>query len=801
MEINKTIYKKNIPKLVAALFFLLLYNTSVLADLSEQCLNELPIHDKPLVSDNPSHLPIYVQADKININYPDNIVFSGNVRIDQGSLTLTADQVKLEQEFLEDKYNPVRTLTATGSVNYSDNNVQIKGSHSWSNLNNKNTKVWESTYQFLGRQGRGTTDIIQTCPRNRYAILENGTFTSCLPGDNSWSVSGAKIIQDHKEEVAEIWDAQFKIGPVPIFYSPYLRLPVGNKRRSGFLIPSSKYSSTGGLEVSLPWYWSIGSYIDATITPRYIVERGLQVQNELRYLSFVGAGLIEFDWLNNDKQYTNNKLEKNNINTHKEDNKKRWLFYWNHKGVMDHVWHFNVDYTKVSDPHYFNDVYSTHGSSADGYSTQKFFLGYANQNWSASLSTKQFQIFTDAGHSNSYLVEPQVDLNYQTNNLGPFQINLYAQTVKFKNKSINQIEANRYHFEPTVDINWHKSWIDLNTETKFMVTRYEQIIPKNYYINHPRAVHLSSSINRVIPEFKIDSKIILNRNTDWNSSCIQTLEPHVQYLYIPYRDQSNIGIYDSTLLQMDYTGLFRDRIYSGLDRIASANQISTGLTTRIYDDKLIERFNASLGQIYSFKHGPHGGGDSIFTDKDKKTGNLVWASDAYWKISDLWDIRDSLQYDTHFNNIALGDVSIECRNDAKTMIQLNYRYASPEYLIAIIPQYRSNDLYNQGISQVGAVGSFPATKKLALFGGCYYDTKAKQTVNTLVGLQYNTCCWSASMNYERKITSWDCGISEPTSKFDNKLSFNFRLNGFGNKYDIDANKILERGILPYQRFF
>ena len=52
----------------------------------------------------------------------------------------------------------------------------------------------------------------------------------------------------------------------------------------------------------------------------------------------------------------------------------------------------------------------------------------------------------------------------------------------------------------------------------------------------------------------------------------RTLEPRVQYLYIPYRDQSNIYPYDSTLLQTDYTGLFRDRTYSGLDRIASSNE-------------------------------------------------------------------------------------------------------------------------------------------------------------------------------------------------------------------------------------
>ena len=70
----------------------------------------------------------------------------------------------------------------------------------------------------------------------------------------------------------------------------------------------------------------------------------------------------------------------------------------------------------------------------------------------------------------------------------------------------------------------------------------------------------------------------------------------MQYLYVPYRDQSEIGSYDSTLLQSDYTGLFRDRTYSGLDRIASANQVTTGITSRVYDAAAVERFNISVGQ-------------------------------------------------------------------------------------------------------------------------------------------------------------------------------------------------------------
>lgn len=68
---------------------------------------------------------------------------------------------------------------------------------------------------------------------------------------------GSEVIHDREEQVAEIWNARFKLGPVPVFYSPYLQLPVGDKRRSGFLIPNAKYSTNNGFEFYLPYYWNI----------------------------------------------------------------------------------------------------------------------------------------------------------------------------------------------------------------------------------------------------------------------------------------------------------------------------------------------------------------------------------------------------------------------------------------------------------------------------------------------------------------------------------------------------------------
>ncbi|WP_332635177.1 LPS assembly protein LptD, partial [Halalkalibacter flavus] len=80
---------------------------------------------------------------------------------------------------------------------------------------------------------------------------------------------------------------------------------------------------------------------------------------------------------------------------------------------------------------------------------------------------------------------------------------------------------------------------------------------------------LDEDVNRTIPEVRVHGKINFERFTEYfDENYRQTLEPQFQYLYVGHRDQSNIGIYDSAELQQYYIGLFRDRRYSGLDRIA-----------------------------------------------------------------------------------------------------------------------------------------------------------------------------------------------------------------------------------------
>lgn len=763
------------------LFYFLFYCSTVSADTDNYCLADVPKFEGELVNGNTEDLPIYATADYLEAIYPTKGIYEGNVVVKQGNRTLQAKRVEMEQFDFDDPILTKRIITAVGDVLYQDDQFQLNTPKIRANIDNSDVDIEENNYAFVDRLGRGKANSAQMRDK-RYSIMKHASFTVCPVGDNSWSIEGSTIKHDTKEGVAEIWNAVFKVGSIPIFYSPYLQFPTDDRRRSGLLMPTVSYNKTDGLHYSQPYYWNIAPNFDATITTNLISRRGIQWQNEFRYLSeLFGNGTLAFDWMPNDRLYKRSSLRSRNDGN-------RWLFYLRHQSIFDQSVRFNVDYTKVSDGQYFSDLDSLYGSQTDGYATQKIGLSYVDDNWDATLSTQSFQIFDNQVKS-SYKTAPKFDLFYYQDNYSPYFFKSHLQFARFDPVLDREPIAMRFHVEPTLNYMYSGKWWSINSEAALMFTHYWQDIPESY-TRRP----LKSRVTRVLPSFSIDGKVILEREMSLFDNYTQTLEPRIKYRYVPYRDQSGIGNYDSVLLQPDYFGLFRNRLYSGLDRIASANQISAGLTTRMYDEFLVERFNASIGQIYYFEDSRTGDLNSPI-DKNSDTGSLVWSFDSYWKFDNSIVLRSGIQYDTRLDAIALSDTILEYRRNSDQMVQLSYRYANKEYISAL--DLNINTPYKQDISQLGIMTSWPLTQNLSAVASYYYDVGLQQSADSFIGFQYNSCCWGASIVYGRKITGWNLNRK---TLYDNKVSFNFELRGLTSPVS-RVNKLLNSGILPYQQAF
>ena len=776
---------KNTYTLISLSILTALYSAESTADLAKQCLYGVPHFTGEVVSGNPNDLPVYIEADQAEITQPRSGIYKGNVDVKQGNRHLQSAEVEVQQQGSGD--NVQRYAFARGGFDYRDNQINLLGDDAKIHLNTKDTDVRNAHYQLVDRQGRGAAESVEL--RDDYRVMKNATFTSCLQDDHSWSIYADEMRQHVKEEYAEMWHARFKVQGVPVFYTPYLQLPIGDRRRSGLLIPTLGHGSRDGSFYAQPVYWNIAPNLDATLTPKYMSRRGWQLNSEFRYLTTLGEGQIAGEYLGDDR-----------LKDYDSENRKRHLFYWKHNAAFARDWRLDLNYTKVSDKRYFNDFDSAYGSSTDGYADQTGRIAYYQPNYNIAMFVKQFQIF-DEVVIGPYRALPQIDFNYYQNGLfgNKVDFKLFSQAVRFDNDSAQMPTAWRFHGEPSVNTTLSNRYGSMNLEAKLYATQYQQKKGRS-----DKAEDVESSVNRILPQLKIDLQSVLASNQTFISGYTQTLEPRAQYLFRPYKDQSNIGSklnsqylgfgYDSSLLQQDYFSLFNSRRYSGLDRIASANQVTLGGTSRFFDENKEERFNIAVGQTYYLEP------SRIDENRDNRTegSSSSWAIEANWKINDLMRWRGGYQYDPQLGQVSLANTGIEYNPTKNNVVQLNYRYASKEYINQNLTAEANR--YNQDIKQLGVQVGWELSDHWAIAGRYYQDLALKKPVEQYLGVQYNTCCWSVGVGARRYVTSRQNQKNDDIF-YDHGIGVTFELRGFSHDHKTGIENMMKKGKLPYLQTF
>ena len=776
---------KNTYTLISLSILTALYSADSTADLAKQCLYGVPHFTGEVVSGNPNDLPVYIEADQAEITQPRSGIYKGNVDVKQGNRHLQSAEVEVQQQGSGD--NVQRYAFARGGFDYRDNQINLLGDDAKIHLNTKDTDVRNAHYQLVDRQGRGSAESVEL--RDDYRVMKNATFTSCLQDDHSWSIYADEMRQHVKEEYAEMWHARFKVQGVPVFYTPYLQLPIGDRRRSGLLIPTLGHGSRDGSFYAQPVYWNIAPNLDATLTPKYMSRRGWQLNSEFRYLTTLGEGQIAGEYLGDDR-----------LKDYDSENRKRHLFYWKHNAAFARDWRLDLNYTKVSDKRYFNDFDSAYGSSTDGYADQTGRIAYYQPNYNIAMFVKQFQIF-DEVVIGPYRALPQIDFNYYQNGLfgNKLDFKLFSQAVRFDNDSAQMPTAWRFHGEPSVNTTLSNRYGSMNLEAKLYATQYQQKKGRS-----DKAEDVESSVNRILPQLKIDLQSVLASNQTFISGYTQTLEPRAQYLFRPYKDQSNIGSklnsqylgfgYDSSLLQQDYFSLFNSRRYSGLDRIASANQVTLGGTSRFFDENKEERFNIAVGQTYYLES------SRIDENRDNRTegSSSSWAIEANWKINDLMRWRGGYQYDPQLGQVSLANTGIEYNPTKNNVVQLNYRYASKEYINQNLTAEANR--YNQDIKQLGVQVGWELSDHWAIAGRYYQDLALKKPVEQYLGVQYNTCCWSVGVGARRYVTSRQNQKNDDIF-YDHGIGVTFELRGFSHDHKTGIENMMKKGKLPYLQAF
>ncbi|MGL4320040.1 MAG: LPS-assembly protein LptD, partial [Paracoccaceae bacterium] len=132
----------------------------------------------------------------------------------------------------------------------------------------------------------------------RYTQLGQTVASSCkiCEGDPTplWEIRASRVVHDQLERQLYFDNAQLRLGGVPIFYLPRLRMPDPTlDRADGFLFPTARATSRLGYGIKLPYFFTIGPRRDVTLTP-YFTSKGARTV-ELRYREAFRTGSITLE--------------------------------------------------------------------------------------------------------------------------------------------------------------------------------------------------------------------------------------------------------------------------------------------------------------------------------------------------------------------------------------------------------------------------------------------------------------------------------------------------------------------------
>lgn len=552
----------------------------------------------------------------------------------------------------------------------------------------------------------GTAARVEFEGENQTRLLDT-TYSTCKPGATDWYMRASEVHLDYDRDVGDAKNAVFWFKDVPIFYTPAATFSLNHERKSGVLHPFFATSTRDGLDLTIPYYWNIAPNYDATFYPRYMSKRGFQLGAEAQYLDFNYRGTARVEYMPYDQMAE----------------RERYAYLFQHQQNLGRGFSATVNYNRVSDDFYWQDLSSRLLQTTQVQLPQQFVLGYTPAPWlQTNLQVQRFQTLqTDPSNPVAipYFLEPQLNLIGFKPDLFGTDFTLLGQFSKFS--STTQVQGNRLVVYPQLSLPVVHPAFNFIPKIGVHATQYA-------LTDQPTASD-PTSISRVMPTFTLDSNLIFERDTNLlGNAFIQTLEPRLYYVNIPYRDQSNIPVFDTYQSDFNFAQIFAENRYSGFDRINDANQLTAALTTRLLDSGTgVEKLRAMIGQRY-------------YLSESKVT--LPGQSPQPQGYSNLISAFSGLVLPKTYADVAW---EYNYRDSVNERFSMGMRY-QPELGKVISAGYRYNrdSVTNlPSVDQIDIAGQWPLSANLYAVGRYNYSfLGSNQLLEGIAGFEYNAGCWA-----------------------------------------------------------
>jgi len=641
-------------------------------------------------------------------------------------------------------YDPeTRAMYLNGNVRYEDPGTQILSDSA--EFVYDSGRIGFSGAEFsLGNNARGAAQRLQI-DQDGLLQLDEVSYTTCPPGSNDWLVEAADIDLDTRTGIGTARGMKLRFQGIPILYAPYLSFPISDARKSGILTPEIGGTSRSGTEIRVPWYWNIAPNYDATITPRLLTDRGLQLQTQFRYLTEVHSGTINAQYLNDDSLI----------------NDSRSYIGIDHRSLFRNHWRNELEFGEVSDNQYFEDLGGSLSTSTTTHLNRALRFDYHTDNVSLFGQVQDFQTIDDAilPDDEPYQRLPQLLASgfWPDRWLG-LDYRLDAELVNF-DRSVG-VTGWRMNVAPEAQLSIARPGWFITPAVAVDYTSYKL---SNTLAGQP------DNPDRLLPIASVDMGLVLERLMRSNGSQrLQTIEPRLLYVHIPFEDQSGLPVFDTITPTLNLVSLFRKNRFLGVDRIADTDQVSIGATSRILDVTTgRELMTATIGQIrYISASGVTLPSDPGFTDE---------SSDYIAEVGFL--LFQHLNFDFgHQWGTGTGDTT-------QSQARLQYRPASNK-IMNFAYRFRRDSLEQGDVSW-----AWPLTSKWSFVGRYNYSFRDDRTLEEFYGLEYGSCCWGMRVVSRRFISTRD-GTRDTT------FGLQLVLKGM-TSVGTAADKLLERGILGY----
>lgn len=685
---------------------------------------------------------------------PDDVVelTTENANIQTGGVAEFDGPVEIRNRGKLIKAGSARYDTATGTfktadgVELSDADGRFTGTDARYNSKSGELQLNGAEFEINKTPARGSADSIRLT-EDGVAKFKRVSYTSCPPGNNSWLLKADSIKLDANSGMGTARKASLRFKGVPFLYLPYFTYPITDDRKSGLLFPSFGSSDSRGFEVSQPVYWNIAPSYDMTIEPRYMSKRGLQLGTEGRLLTQRDDAKLWVDYLADD--------DKASID--------RWQYDLNVVSMLPGSWRATTEATGVSDDNYYEDLSARQSFTSRTHLNRSMELEYYDDTWALQgrlqgLQTIDAQIVQQ---DEPYQQLPQLNAvgNWRDSLFG-LDYQLASEANYFYRK--DSVTGARVHVRPTVTAPMRRGGLYITPQVALDYAGYSLSDTQPGQNTSPA---------RLEPAANIDVGAIFERPAGDAEDYLLTLEPRALYAYVPFHNQDDMPVFDTVRPDFNLIQLYRYNRFVGPDRLADTNQLSLGVTSRLLGtDDGRELITATLGQTIFFEDGEV----TLPGELPSEENSTDYIGELGINIWEKWSVDLRYQYDTDTNASARTSVRIRFRPGDFKAFNVAYRYAQ------------------DSLEQTDFSFSYPLGTRWNMIGRYNYSIEDRQSLDSFLGIEYNSCCWGISVLSRQT-------ISRSTGDTDTSVGVQFALKGFSN-FGSGTSQDLQRDILGGSRF-